>query len=70
MNDYKMKKESSVIRRHCVEKHVNKEQESKFKVRQVLGKTQLLDKLQKLWISEEKEIQIIKWKGDIQIFQD
>ena len=34
MSDYKMKNESSVMQRHCVEKH-DKEQEFKFKVRQV-----------------------------------
>ena len=37
MNEYKMKKESSVMWRHCVEKHDSNEQEFKFKVRQVFG---------------------------------
>ena len=37
MNEYKMKKESSVMWRHCVEKHDSNEQEFKFKIRQVFG---------------------------------
>ena len=37
MNDYKLKKENSIMWRHCKEKHEGREQEFKFGVRQVFG---------------------------------
>ena len=38
MNDYKLKKEASVLWRHCKEKHEGKKQKFKCNVREVFGK--------------------------------